>query len=93
MMRKVLLILLICVLWSMPGLAEEYAIIKDSLFGTRKIEFYQSREEALRHFSGEGKLYRITRKEIPVRRVEKRKKVEVTEYDWVIDEPKSKKIR
>lgn len=72
---------------------EEYAIIKDSLFGTQKIEIYQSKEEALRRFSGEGKIYRITRKEIPVKRVEKRKKVEVTEYDWIIDEKKPEKTR
>ncbi len=89
-MRTIALIILMAALWSTPATAEEYAIIKNSLFGTQKIEIYQTQEEALKNFSGEGKLYRITRKEMPVKRVETRKKVEVTEYDWIVDEKKPK---
>ncbi len=84
-MKSFLMIAFIILCWAIPGMAEEFAIIKDSLFGTQKIEIYRSQEEALKHFTGEGKVYRITRKEVPVKRVETRKKVEVTEYGWIID--------
>jgi len=76
------------ILWSTQGMAEEYAIIKDSLFGTQKIEIYQSLSDALSHYNGEGKVYRLTRKEVPVKRVSSRKRVEVTEYNWIPNEKK-----
>jgi hypothetical protein len=90
-MKKAVIGLLVIFVMAMPAMAEEFAIVKDSLFGTQKIEFYQTKEEALKHFTGEGRLYRITRVEVPVKRVETRKKVEVTEYGWVIDDNKGKK--
>lgn len=65
---------------------KEYAIIKDTMFGTQKIEIYQSLKEALENYTGEGKLYEITRKDVPVKRVESTKKVEVTEYKWVAED-------
>jgi hypothetical protein len=65
---------------------KEYAIIKDTMFGTQKIEIYQSLKEALENYTGEGKLYEITRKDVPVKRVESTKKVEVTEYKWVVED-------
>lgn len=90
-MKTFLMFSLIILCWAIPGMAEEFAIIKDSLFGTQKIEIYKSQEEALKHFTGEGKVYRITRKEVPVKRVETRKKVEVTEYGWVIEDKNAAK--
>lgn len=91
--KKSILIVSIIIFWTAPGMAEEYAIVKDSLFGTQKIEFYQSLNEALSHYSGEGKVFRITRKEIPIKRVSARKRVEVTEYTWIADEKKPEKPR
>ncbi len=85
-MKTFFLIAFLILGWALPGTAEEFAIIKDSLFGTQKIEIYQSEEEALKHYAGEGRIYRITRKEVPVKRVETRKKVEVTEYGWIVDD-------
>jgi hypothetical protein len=90
-MNKAALIVLVTLAFALPAMGEEFAIIKDSMFGTQKIEFYATKEEALKHFSGEGKLYRITRTEVPVKRIETRKKVEVTEYGWVADDPKTVK--
>lgn len=90
-MKQAILIAFIIILWTAPGMAEEYAIIKDSLFGAQKIEIYQSLNEALRYYNGEGKIYKITRKEVPVKRVSARKKVEVTEYTWIADDKKPAK--
>jgi hypothetical protein len=66
--------------------AKEYAIIKDTMFGGQKIEIYQSLRDALDNYTGEGKLYEITLKPIPVKRVETKKKVEVSEFKWSVDE-------
>jgi hypothetical protein len=88
-MKKAVIALVALLVLAAPAMAEEFAIIKDSLFGSQKIEFYASREEALRRYNGEGKIYRITKTEIPVKRIETRKKVEVTEYGWVIDDVKA----
>jgi len=92
-MKQGFLIISTVIFWTAPGMAEEYAIIRDSLFGTRKIEIYQSLNEALSHYNGEGKVYKITRKEIPVKRVSSRKRVEVTEYTWIPDDKKSDKSK
>ncbi len=92
-MKKAVLALLFILVLPMAAPAEEYAIVKDSLFGTQKIEFYTSREEALKHFTGEGRIYQITRTEVPVKRVGTRKKVEVTEYGWIVDEGKARKTK
>jgi hypothetical protein len=92
-MKKAVLTLLVLFLWALPGRSEEYAIIKDTLFGAQKIEFYSSKEKALKHYTGEGKIYRIVRTEVPVKKIETRKKVEVTENIWIIDEGKGKKTR
>jgi hypothetical protein len=90
-MKQAILIVSMIILWTAPVMAEEYAIIKDSLFGTQKIEIYQSQNEALSHYNGEGKVYKITRKEVPVKRVSARKRVEVTEYTWIPDDKKTDK--
>jgi hypothetical protein len=90
-MKKAILLIFVIILWGAPGMAEEYVIIKDSLFGTQKIEIYQSLNDALGHYSGEGKIYKMTRKEIQVKRVSSRKRVEVTEYNWIADEKKTDK--
>lgn len=65
---------------------KEYAIIKDTLFGSQKIEIYQSLEEALKNYTGDGTLYEISRKRVPVKRIETKKKIEVTEYQWIVEE-------
>jgi len=89
-MKKIVLSLLMVVLWSSQGFSDEFAIIKDSLFGTKKIEIYATLEEALEHYSGEGKVYRITRKEIQVKKIEAKKKIEITEYEWIVDDKAGK---
>ena len=89
-MKKIALGILIVFLWSSPGVSDEYAIIKDSLFGTKKIEIYKTLDEALQRYTGEGTVYRITRKEIPVRKIEAKKKIEITEYEWIVDDEKEK---
>jgi hypothetical protein len=65
---------------------KEYAIIKDTMFGTQKIEIYQTLKDALENYTGEGKLYEISRKEVLVKRVESKKKVEMTEYKWIVED-------
>jgi len=92
-MKQGLLTVSMIILWTAPGMSEEYAIIRDSLFGTKKIEIYQSLNEALNHYNGEGKVYKITRKEVPVKRVSSRKRVEVTEYTWIPDDKKTDKSK
>jgi len=82
-----LILLLAC---TSPLSGKEYAIIRDTLFGSQRIEFYQSLEDALKNFKGEGKLYELSRKEVSVRRVETKKKIEVTEYQWIINEGEKK---
>ncbi|HON61765.1 MAG TPA: hypothetical protein PK314_07840 [Deltaproteobacteria bacterium] len=89
-MKKIALIVLFVLLWFSPGISEEYAIIKDSLFGTKKIEIYKNLDDALQRYTGEGKVYRITRKEIPVKKIEAKKKIEITEYEWIPDDTTEK---
>ena len=69
---------------------KEYAIIKDTMFGTQKIEIYQNLNDALTNFTGEGKIYEITKKEIPIRRIESKKKIEVSEYRWIVENKQEK---
>lgn len=83
----------LCVCSAATLSAKDYAIIKEGLFGSRKIELYKSLEEALANYSGEGRIYEITLKPVPVRRVENKKKVEVSEYVWVVDEDYLKDAR
>jgi hypothetical protein len=40
----------------------------------------------LDNYTGEGKLYEITLKPVPVKRLETKKKVEVSEFKWTVDE-------
>lgn len=89
-MGKIGAFLLAAVILGSPLQAKEYAIIKDSMFGTRKIEIYQNLKDALANYSGEGKIYEITKKEIPIRRIESKKKIEVSEYKWIAKERESK---
>ena len=84
-MKRLFLILLISLLWVGLVYGEEYAIIKESLFGTQKIEIYRTLEQALDNYTGEGTVYKISREKIGVKQVEKKKKIEVTEYKWIID--------
>jgi len=82
---------MISLLWVGFVYGEEYAIIKESLFGTQKIEIYKSLEQALDNYTGEGTVYKISREKIAVKQVEKKKKIEVTEYKWIIDKSEGKK--
>ncbi len=84
-MKRILLTALVILVWAGVTPAEEYAIIRESLFGTQKIEIYKTLDEALKNYSGEGALYQISRKKVPVKQVETRKKIEVTEYEWIVD--------
>ena len=90
-MKKLILTLMISLLWVGFVYGEEYAIIKESLFGTQKIEIYKSLEQALDNYTGEGTVYKISREKISVKQVEKKKKIEVTEYKWIIDKTEGKK--
>jgi hypothetical protein len=89
-MKKMLLIVSVLLFWANILLAEEYAIIKESLFGTQKIEIYKTLEEALENYTGEGTVYSITRKKVSVKQVETKKKIEVTEYKWIIEKNEDK---
>lgn len=89
-MKKIVLGILMVVLWSSQGFSDEYAVIKDSLFGTKKIEFYPTLGEALEHYRGEGKVYRINRTEVQVKKIEAKKKIEITEYEWIVDDKAGK---
>jgi glucokinase len=89
-MKRLFLILLISLFWFGPIYGEEYAIIKESLFGTQKIEIYKTLDEALENYTGEGTVYSITRKKIAVKQVETKKKIEVTEYKWIIEKNEEK---
>jgi hypothetical protein len=60
------------------------------MFGSQKIEIYQTLKEALDNYTGEGKLYEINLKAVPVKRVETKKKVEVSEFKWTVDEKTDK---
>lgn len=89
-MRKLFVLLVAVLLMASAAWAKEYAIIKDTMFGSQKIEIFQSLKEALENFTGEGRLYEITLKQVPLRRVETKKKVEVSEYRWSVDEKNDK---
>ncbi len=85
-MRKLFMLCVAVLIITSAASAKEYAIIKDTMFGSQKIEIYQSLKDALDNYTGEGKLYEITLKPVPVKRVETKKKVEVSEYKWSVDE-------
>jgi hypothetical protein len=85
-MRKLFMLCVAVLIITSTASAKEYAIIKDSMFGSQKIEIYQSLKDALDNYTGEGKLYEITLKLVPVKRVETKKKVEVSEFKWSVDE-------
>jgi hypothetical protein len=85
-MRKLFMLCVAVLIITSAASAKEYAIIKDTMFGNQKIELYQSLKDALDNYTGEGKLFEITLKPVPVKRVETKKKVEVSEYKWSVDE-------
>jgi hypothetical protein len=85
-MRKVFMLCVAVLIITSAASAKEYAIIKDTMFGSQKIEIYQSLRDALDNYTGEGKLYEITLKPVPVKRVETKKKVEVSDFKWSVDE-------
>ena len=89
-MRRMAVFLLAAFIFGGTAQAKEYAIIKDTLFGSQKIQIYQTLKEALEDYTGEGVLYEITRKPVTVKRVEARKKVEISEYKWVVEEKTEK---
>jgi|GEM_PF-410961 len=88
--NKIYVVLVAALFFTSAAYAKEYAIIKDTMFGSQKIEIYQTLKEALDNYTGEGKLYEITLKPVPVKRVETKKKVEVSEFKWTIDEKTDK---
>ena len=85
-MRKLFMLCVAVLIITSAASAKEYAIIKDTMFGSQKIEIYQSLKDALDNYTGEGKLYEITLKPVPVKRLETKKKVEVSEFKWSVDE-------
>ena len=85
-MRKLFILCVAVLIITSAASAKEYAIIKDTMFGSQKIEIYQSLKDALDNYTGEGKLYEITLKPVPVKRLETKKKVEVSEFKWSVDE-------
>ncbi|MCE5275365.1 MAG: hypothetical protein LLG43_09525 [Deltaproteobacteria bacterium] len=89
-MRRMAVFLLAAFIFGGAAQAKEYAIIKDTLFGSQKIQIYQTLKDALEDYTGEGVLYEITRKPVTVKRVEARKKVEISEYKWVVEEKTEK---
>jgi hypothetical protein len=89
-MRKMFMLLVAVLLIGTAVSAKEYAIIKDTMFGSQKIEIFQTLKEALDNYTGEGKLYEITLKSVPVKRIETKKKVEVSEFKWTVDEKADK---
>jgi hypothetical protein len=90
-MGKIGLFLLAAVIFGSPLQAKEYAIIKNTMFGTQKIEIYRNLKDALANYTGDGKIYEITKKEIPIRRIESKKKIEISEYKWIVEEKENKK--
>jgi hypothetical protein len=89
-MRKIGMFLLAAFIFGSTAQAKEYAIIKDTMFGSQKIEIYQTLKDALVNYSGEGKIYEIVRKEVPIKRIESKKKIEVSEYKWIVNEKTDK---
>jgi len=89
-MRKFLAFLAAGLLITSTAWAKEYAIIKDTMFGSQKIEIFQSLKDALENYTGEGKIYEITLKPVSVKRIETKKKVEVSEYKWSVDDKAEK---
>jgi hypothetical protein len=85
-MRKLFMLCVAVLIITSAASAKEYAIIKDTMFGNQKIEIYQSLKDALENYTGEGKLYEISLKPVAVKRIETKKKVEVSEFKWSIDE-------
>ena len=60
--KKIYVVLVAALFFTSAAYAKEYAIIKDTMFGSQKIEIYQTLKEALDNYTGEGKLYEITLK-------------------------------
>ncbi|HOS96787.1 MAG TPA: hypothetical protein PLR71_11320 [Deltaproteobacteria bacterium] len=89
-MRKILVLCMGALLIGTAAPARDYAIIKDTMFGSQKIEVYKSLKDALDNYTGEGRIYEITLKPVPLRRVERKKTVEVSEYTWSVDEKDEK---
>jgi hypothetical protein len=89
-MRKMVVLCVAALLIGSAASAKEYAIIKDTMFGSQKIEIFQNMKDALDNYTGEGKLYEITLKPVPVKRIETKKKVEVSEFKWTVDEKADK---
>jgi hypothetical protein len=85
-MRKIFMLCVAVLIITSTASAKEYALIKDTMFGSQKIEIYQSLKDALDNYTGEGKIYEITLKPVPVKRIETKKKVEVSEFKWSVDE-------
>lgn len=92
-MRKILVLFIGALLIGTVGTAanaKDYAIIKNAMFGGQKIEVYRSLREALENYSGQGKIYEITLTPVPLKRVESKKKIEVSEYTWTVDDKSTK---
>jgi len=92
-MKKIIPAVIMFFICSGSAYCQEYAIIKRSVFGSQKIEFYKTLDEALQDYSGEGTVYEIRKKKVPVKLVTKKKQIEVLEDKWVRDEktrPKKK---
>ena len=99
-MRKILVLCIGALLIGTAASAKEYAIIRNTMFGGQKIEVYKSLNDALDNYSGQGKIYEITLTPVPLKRVESKKRIEVSEFRWTVDEkyekpekgPKPKKV-
>ncbi|HOJ13790.1 MAG TPA: hypothetical protein PLS81_05765 [Deltaproteobacteria bacterium] len=87
-----LAVLVVCT-WARGASAIEFAIIKNAMFCGQKIEVYKSLDEALENYTGEGKIFEITLKPVPMKRVENKKKIEVSEFTWKVDEQYLKDLR
>jgi len=88
-MRKILVLFVGALLIGTVGTtasAKDYAIIKKAMFGGQKIEVYQSLKDALENYSGQGKIYEVTLTPVPLKRVESKKKIEVSEFTWTVDD-------
>ncbi|MCK7471006.1 MAG: hypothetical protein MZU95_09620 [Desulfomicrobium escambiense] len=85
-MRKILVLCIGALLIGTAASAKEYAIIRNTMFGGQKIEVYKSLNDALDNYSGQGKIYEITLTPVPLKRVESKKRIEVSEFRWTVDE-------
>ncbi|HPI91678.1 MAG TPA: hypothetical protein PLT09_00285 [Deltaproteobacteria bacterium] len=85
-MRKILVLCMGALLIGTTAYAKDFAIIKNAMFGGQKIEVYRSLKDALENYTGEGKIYEIILTPVPLRRVESKKKIEVSEFTWTVDD-------